>query len=139
MPDAHPMSGRLKFRLAAFVLAIGLMVTLIAWAAHGSWKRTGELRERLTAIQFQSFQIADHLQQTILELNNLVLRYGVYQETGDWARFGLASTNLDRWIDEQRPILSTEKEKRILDLINTNYDFYMTVARKLEDKRSEER
>jgi len=87
------------------------MVALIAWAAHGSWKRTGELRERLTAIQFQSFQIADHLQQTVLELNNLVLRYGVYQETSDWARFGLTSTNLDRWIDEQRPILSTEKEK----------------------------
>ncbi len=128
------MSSRLKLRLAAFISAIGLMVALITWAAHGSWKRTGELRDKLTGIQIQSFQIADHLQQTILELNNLVLRYGVYQDTNDWARFGTASTNLDRWIDEQRPILSTEKEKLILDLINTNYDFYMTVARKLEDK-----
>src|SRR5258708_31082269 len=134
MPADHTMSSRLKFRLAAFILAIGLMVTLIAWAAHGSWKRTGELRERLTGIQFQSFQIADHLQQTILELNNLVLRYGVYQDTNDWAHFGSTSTNLDRWIDEQRPILTTEKEKLILDLINTNYDFYMAAARKLDDK-----
>jgi len=128
------MSSRLKFRLAAFILAIGLMVALITWAAHGSWKRTGELRDKLTGIQLQSFQIADHLQQTILELNNLVLRFGVYQDRNDWAHFGSTSTNLDRWIDEQRPILSTEKEKLILDLINTNYDFYMTAARKLEDK-----
>jgi len=128
------MSSRLKFRLAAFILAIGLMVTLITWAAHGSWKRTGELRDKLTGIQFQSFQIADHIEQTILELNNLVLRYGVYQDTNDWAHFGSTSTNLDRWIDAQRPILSTEKEKLILDLINTNYDFYMAAARKLDDK-----
>jgi len=128
------MSNRLKFRLAAFILAIGLMVALITWAAHGSWKRTGELRDKLTGIQLQSFQIADHLQQSILELNNLVLRYGVYKDTNDWAHFGSTSTNLDRWIDEQRPILSTEKEKLILDLINSNYDFYMTAARKLDDK-----
>src|SRR6266436_4098640 len=134
MPGDHPISSRLKFRLAAFILAIGFAVALITWAAHGSWKRTGELRDKLTGIQFQSFQIADHIEQTILELNNLVLRYGVYQDTNDWAHFGSTSTNLDRWIDAQRPILSTEKEKLILDLINTNYDFYMAAARKLDDK-----
>jgi signal transduction histidine kinase len=134
MPADHSMSSRLKFRVAAFILAIGFTVSLITWAAHGSWNRTGELRDRLTSIQFQSFQIADHLQQSILEMNNLVLRYGVYQDARDWARFGSASTNLDRWIDEQRPTLSTEKEKQILDSINTNYDFYMAAARKLDDK-----
>ena len=133
MPGDPHMSSRLKVRLAAFILAIGVMVALIIWAAHGSWKRTGELREKLTSIQFQSFQIADHLQQSILEMNNLVLRYGVYQDSNDWAQFGIASTNLDRWIDEQRPP-PTEKEKLILDLINTNYDFYMTAARKLDER-----
>src|SRR5947208_17190605 len=113
------MRGAIKFRLAAFILAIGGMVGLIAWTAHSSWQRTGELREKLTAVQLQSFQIADRLQHDIWELNNLVLRYGVYHETNDLALFEHASKRVDHWIDEQRPVLSTEKEKVILDLINT--------------------
>src|SRR3954463_12540693 len=124
----------MKVRLVAFVLAIAAMVILIAWTGHSSWRRTGDLSDRLTAVQLESFRIADHLQQAILELNNVVLRYSIYHDTNDWASFGITSTNLDRWIDEQRPILSTEKEKEILDLINTNFDFYMAAARELDAK-----
>src|SRR5438067_4057530 len=115
------MTGAIKLRLAGFILAIAIMVGLIAWTAHNSWQRTSDLREKLTSVQIQSFQIADHIQQTLLELNNAVLRFGVNHDTNGWSRFGTASTNLDQWIDLQRPILSTEKEKHILDLINTNY------------------
>jgi signal transduction histidine kinase len=104
------------------------MVAVIAWAAHSAWRRGGELRERLTDVQLKSFQIADHFQKTILQLNNLILRYGVYHKTNDWTRFVNVSKQLDLWIDEERPILITEKEKQILDLINTNYDFYLAAA-----------
>jgi signal transduction histidine kinase len=128
------MTGGMKYRLVAFVLAIAGMVALIAWAAQNSWKRTEELRENLTGVQLQSFQIADHLQENILELNNIVLRCGVYHDTNDWGRFVRVSTALDRWIDEQRPSLSTEKERVILDLINTNYDHYMAAARQVGEK-----
>src|SRR2546421_159526 len=128
------MSGAIKLRLAGFILAIALMLGLIAWTAHNSWRRTGELREKLTSVQLQSFQIADHIQQTLLELNNSVLRFGVYHDTNELALFGVASTNLDQWIDLQRPILATEKKKQILDLINTNYDFYMMAVRQLQSQ-----
>jgi signal transduction histidine kinase len=122
----------MKVRLIAFILAIAAMVILIAWTGHSSWQRTGDLSDKLNGVQMESFRIADHLQQAILGLNNFVLRYGIYHDTNDWTSFGITSTNLDRWIDAQRPILSTEKEKEILDLINTNYDFYMAAARELD-------
>jgi signal transduction histidine kinase len=126
------MSGTIKYRLVAFVLAIAGMFFLIAWTAHTAWRRGRDLQERLTTVQLQSFQIADHFQQTIWELNNIVLRFGVYHNNNDWARFVHVSTELDKWIDDQRPALSTEKERQILDLINTNYDDYLTAARQLE-------
>jgi signal transduction histidine kinase len=125
-------STGMKIRLIAFILAIAAMVILIGWTGHSSWRRTGKLSDTLTDVQLESFRIADHLQQALLELNNLVLRYGVYHDTNDWASFRLASTNLDRWIDEQRPNLTSEKEKQQLDLINTNYDSYMAAARELD-------
>jgi signal transduction histidine kinase len=134
MIDYQSMSGGIKLRVAAFMLAIGGMVGLIAWTAHSAWRRGGELREKLTGVQLKSFQIADHVQQTILELDNLVLRYGVYQDTNDWARFETESHNLDVWIDQQRPIESTEKEKQIHDQINAAYDDYIAAAWQIASK-----
>ena len=86
----------MKIRLVTFGLAIAVMVALIAWTAHSSWQRTGELRERFTSVQLESFRIADHIQQEILGLNNAVLRFGLYHNSGDLARFQTGSTNLDR-------------------------------------------
>lgn len=131
MIDYQSMSGGIKLRLAAFMVAITSMAGLIAWTAHSSWEVTGELRDKLTAVQLQSFQIADHIQQTVLELNNAVLRYGVYHDQREWADFDRVSKELDKWIDEQRPIESTEKERRIHDEINGAYDDYLAAARQI--------
>jgi signal transduction histidine kinase len=128
------VSGAIKLRLAAFVLAMGIMIVVIAATAHISWKRTGAVRERLTAIQFQSFQIANHFQHTILELNNVVLRYGMYRDPHDWVRFESVSKALDLWIDEQRPLLGTEAERKKLDVINAAYDDYLAAACRIEAK-----
>ena len=110
------------------------MVAIIAWAAQNAWRKSGELRERLTAVQLKSFQIADHIQETILELNNSVLRFGAYGDTNAWAHFQTASRLLDQWIDEQRAVLSSQKERQLLDLINTSYDHYMAAANAIEKR-----
>jgi signal transduction histidine kinase len=133
--DTH-VSGGIKYRVIAFVLAIVWMFILVAWAAHSSWQRSGELSEKLTTVQLQSFQIAEHLQQTIWELNNFALRYVVYRDTSDWAHFETLSKGLDEWIDEERPILTTERERAVLDLINTNYDYYLAAAHKIQARVS---
>jgi signal transduction histidine kinase len=130
--DYSSLSAGSKFRLVSFVLAIAVMVALIAYAAQSAWRRGNDLREKLTAVHLQSFQIADHFQRTIWELNNVVLRYGVYHDTNDWGHFERVSKQLDKWIDDERPILSTEKEKSILDLINAKYDDYMGAASNIE-------
>ena len=134
MPENPPSSAGLKLRLAAFILAIAGIVAILAWTAYSAWRRGGDLRERLTDVQLKSFQIADHIQETILELNNSVLRFGVYHDTNAWAHFQSASRELDRWIDEQRAVLSTQRERRLLDLINTNYDFYLASAHEIENR-----
>lgn len=128
------MSNGIKLRLVAFVSAIGLMGLLIAWAAHTSSRRIARLQQRLTAVQLQSFQIADHFQQSIRELNNIVLRYGVSHDPKDWEPFNSKSHALDTWMDEQRAILSSEQERHILDEINDEYNDYMAAARGIQER-----
>ncbi|HLH55194.1 MAG TPA: ATP-binding protein [Verrucomicrobiae bacterium] len=134
MLDQQAASTGIRLRLAAFILAIAGMVGIIAWTAQSAWRHGGELREKLTLVQLQSFQIADHFQEKILELNNSVLRYGAYHDRDAWARFQTNSIELDHWIDDQRSVLSTDRERRVLDLINTNYDHYIAAAREIEKR-----
>ena len=100
------MNPGIKLRLAIFIAAVALLLMLIGWTAHGSWARIGELHERLAAMQWKSFQTSDHLQQAILDMNNLVLRYAAYRESDDWTNFLVASKELNTWINAQQPILS---------------------------------
>lgn len=119
----------MKLRLVAFVAAIVVTVVSIVWTAHISWQRTGELKDTLTTVQAYSFRIADHFQHSILELDSLMLKYGLTHRSNDWAEFAMKIDALDKWIDEQRRFLPTEKERVVLDLINTNYDSYMASAK----------
>ena len=56
------MNPGIIFRLIIFFTTITLLAALMAWTAHTSWRRTGELHEQLSAKQWKSFQIADHMQ-----------------------------------------------------------------------------
>ena len=128
------MSESIKFRVSIFVAAIVLLVLLIAWTAHISWRRMSELHEHLSAQQWKSFQLADHLQQAILGLNNKVLRYAAYQDLEDWTNFDSASKELNRWINGQQPILSAEKELPLLDQISAAYRDYLASAMAINAK-----
>jgi signal transduction histidine kinase len=128
------MNPGIKFRLIIFITTIAMLAVLIAWTAHSSWQQINESHEKLATVQWQSFQIANHLQQTILGLNNTVLRYAAYQESDDWSNFDVASRELNRWIDVQQPILSFKEERPLLGQIKTAYQDYIAAAEAIHTK-----
>jgi len=128
------MKLNIPTRIIIYFATITVLVALIAWTAHTSWHRTGELHDQLSAKQWQSFQIADHLEQGILSLNNLVLRYAAYQDPKDWTNFITSSRELGRWFNEQQPILSSWTERPFLDRINAAFAEYMTAAEAIHEK-----
>jgi signal transduction histidine kinase len=122
------MNSGTIFRLVVFFATIAVLATSIGWIAHTSWRRTGDLHEQLSAKQWESFQIADHLQQAILGLNNQLLRYAAYRDESDWTNFVTDSQALGRWFNQQQPILSAQKERPFLDLITAAYKDYLAAA-----------
>ncbi len=130
----YRMNPGILIRLILYFATITLLVGLIGWTAHTSWRRTGDLHDQLSAKQWQSFQIADHLQQGILGLNNLILRYSAYRDVGDWTNFAATSTELGKWINEQQPILVSRTERPFLDQINAAYSDYLAAAAAIHAK-----
>ena len=122
------MNPGIKLRLTIFVSTIALLLMLIAWTTHIVWGRIDGLHQRFASVQLQSFQNADHLQQSILGLNNLVLRYAAYHDSGDWTKFSEVSTELGKWIHEQKPISSPHEEQPLLSQIKSGYTNYLAAA-----------
>jgi signal transduction histidine kinase len=122
------MNPGIKFRLTIFIVTIGLLVWLIAWTTHASWERINESHQKLTALQQQSFNLADHLQQVILGLNNSALRYAAYRDPQDWTNFATASRDLQGWMDTQESILSTAAELPLVQQIKVTYHNYLSAA-----------
>ncbi len=122
------MNPRIILRLIVYFATVVLLMALIGWAAQTSWRRIGALHEQLSSKQWKSFQIADRLQQSILGLNNLLLRYAADRDPGDWTNFSTSSQQLGKWLDEQQPILSSQKEQPFLDRISAAYRDYLDAA-----------
>src|SRR3954470_24929105 len=124
-----------RLRLGLLVAAIIVVAGTTLWGVQHVWKRTNELEHRLTTGHIASFRLAEDFQSKLYNLNNAVLRYVSRRESATWDEFALASTNLDRWIDEYDPhinqasILTTDRERKLFQQLNSGYDEYLNAAR----------
>jgi len=128
------MKFGIQFRLAALALAVALMGTLIVLATLRSQTQSAELRARLRSVDSESFRMADHFKDSLRELNNKIFGYAMNNEPAVWEEFRRAGDELDRWIDEQKPRLNTQREKDVLQQIDAVYDDYRRVAKELHVK-----
>jgi len=122
------MRNTIQSRITAFASAIILLAFLIGLAAHTSWVVVGQLRDKFSDVPIESFQIADHFHATLATLDYTLFRYIGQDDPKDWEKFVKDSKALDAWIDDQRPKLTTDREREILDRINAVYDLYLKAA-----------
>jgi signal transduction histidine kinase len=122
------MNRALKVRLIAFGLVIVTLAILIGWAGFSSWHEASQLQKRFSTGQLRSFEIADHLQDTILQLNTSLAHYELWRDPHDRQTFERDSVALDNWINEQKPILHSARELQILNQIDVAYDVFLGAA-----------
>jgi signal transduction histidine kinase len=127
------MRTTLQFRVSAFAMGIVLMAVLVGLAAHTTSGVVKELREKFSTDPIESYQIADHFHATLEDLDYTLLRFIAQDDPSDWDTFLKKSKELDRWIDDQRPKLTTQRERGTLDQINKVYDLYLAAAKIVGD------
>src|SRR5437763_12688073 len=122
----------IKFRLGALAVFVALMGVMIVLATLVSQRQAAELRARLSQVDFDSLRIADQFRDSLRQLNNTMLRYGIGRDPAVWNEFLEASRDLDQWIDEQAPRVNTQREREILQQMDAAYCDYLRVARELQ-------
>jgi signal transduction histidine kinase len=132
------MKFGVTFRLAALGAAVGLMGVLIVLITLNSQKEAEELRARLSAVDSESFNISEQFKDRLREINTLRLREVIDHNPAEWEQFLKASHELDLWMGEQAPKLTTQPEKDVLHQAKGAFDDYLKSAQILHAESPEE-
>jgi signal transduction histidine kinase len=133
------MNRSVKFRLAALGVAAALMGVLIALAVVLSEREGRELRAQLATVDSESFGISEHFKDSLREVNNIRLRYVMERDAAAWEQFLSASRDLDQWLEQQAPKLTTSLERESLRQVKSAYDDYLAAARQAHERDLEQR
>jgi signal transduction histidine kinase len=119
------MKFGVTFRLAALGAAVGLMGVLIVLSTLSSQREAKELRARLSTVDSESFGISEQFKDRLREVNTMRLRDATEPTAQTWEQFLKASHELDAWLDQEAPKLTTGPEKEILREAKGAFDDYL--------------
>jgi len=122
------MSTAIKLRLAAFVLAIVVVALIIGWAAQQTWSETRQMTGKVNAAQVESFEIADHFQAVVLDLNARILRYPLSSNPAEAAGFKKECEDLRHWLQTESQKLNNPRERKVLDSVHAAFQDYCAQA-----------
>jgi len=126
-----------KLRLYGFAAAAVLLAALVGLAGHSAWQQLKQLRKNFGAVQTESFHLAEHVEASILNLSETVLRFDLRKDPADKARFHKESRELKQWIQRQKPSVTTPFELDLLNQIELALEAYSTRTIRLLEERAQ--
>src|SRR5947208_8658963 len=133
MKASNPVN--VKLRLYGFALAVVLLAALVGWAGHSSWHQLKQLRKSFGAVQSESFHLADHVEASILNLNETVLGFDLSKDSADKAHFHKVGAELKRWI--RKSSVTTPRELDLLNKIEVALEAYLARTANLLEERAQ--
>src|SRR5216117_148159 len=115
-----------KLRLYGFAVAVVLLAALVGWAGNSAWQQLKQLRTNFGSVQSRSFHLADHVQASILNLNETLLRFNLRKNPADHDQFHKEGEELKRWMQAQTPAATTPFELELLNQIEAALEAFMT-------------
>jgi len=122
------MTSGVKFRLAALVLAVAIMGALIALMTLNSQRQGAELGVKLNEVDSQSYEMAAYFTDKLRVASDDLTRFRTTGDAAAWQDFLKASGDLNAWIQGQTGGLVTDREREILQQMNSSCADYQQVA-----------
>lgn len=132
------MKFGVTFRLAALGAAVGLMGVLIVLITLSSQREANELRARLSTVDAESFGISEQFKDRLREVNTMRLREAIDHDAATWEQFLKSSHELDGWLDQQSPKLTTGPEKDVLRQAKAAFEDYLQAAQRMHAQEPQE-
>src|SRR5436309_1876023 len=124
-----------KLRLYGFAVAVVLLAALVGWAGNSAWQQLKQLRKNFGSVQSESFHLADHVESSVLNLNEAVLRFDLRKDQADKAQIHKEGDGLKRWI--RKSSVTTSRELDLLSQIEVALEAYLRRTTHLLEERAQ--
>jgi signal transduction histidine kinase len=125
-----------RARLMCFAFAVMLLAGLVGWAARTTWQGMHQLRRSYAAVEGDAFHLSDHIEASIRDLHETVLRFDAESEPADRARFLSKGKELKKWIGAHKASLPTPLEGELMNQIEAAFEVYLSRSSTLMDERA---
>ena len=123
--------GRRSF---GYGLATLLLVTVAGWVGRNTWLELRELHRSFASAQADDFYLAAHIEATVRELNDTVLRIDLWHEASDRAAFQKVGRDLKQWIVSHRDGLTTQEQRGVMSQLEVALEVYLAQSVNLMDR-----
>lgn len=126
-----------RVRSYGFALASVVLVLVVGWAGRITWQELRQLHRSFASVQADAFHLSEHVEATVRDLNETVLRFDLRRHPEDRAAFQKESQELQQWIRAHQPTVTTPPEGELLGQIKTAFELYLSLTTKLMDERAQ--
>ena len=120
-------------RFYGYALAcVGLML-VVSWAGYVTWQELRQLRQSFAAVQADAFHLSEHIEASIRDVNEIVLRFDLRRQPEDWKTFQKKSHDLQQWMRARQPSITTTEERELVGQIETAFEAYLS---RMADERA---
>lgn len=127
---------KLRKRSYGYALIIALLVVVVGWVGRVTWQELRQLHQSFTSAQ-DSFHLAEHIEESIRDANEMFSRFDVRRREEDRAAFEKKSQDLQEWIRAKQPTVTTTTEFELLGQIRAAFGDYSALITQLMDQRAQ--
>ncbi|MBE0541851.1 MAG: hypothetical protein IH623_10735 [Verrucomicrobia bacterium] len=124
-------------RSYGYVLATLALVLVVGWAGRITWQELRQLHRGFASVQADAFHLSEHIEASVLGLNELMLRFDLRRDAQDRAAFEKESQELRQWIRAHQPTVLTPREAELLGQIAPAFEVFVSRGTLLMDERAQ--
>ena len=124
-----------RVRSYGYALASVVLVLVVGWAGRITWQELRQLHRSFASVQADAFHLSEHVEATIRNLNETVLRFDLRRQPEDRAAFQKEGQDLQQWIRAHQPTVTTPEERDLMDQIEAAFEVYLSRTTQLMDER----
>lgn len=123
-------------RTYGYALAIVALVVVVAWAGRITWQELRQLHRGMTAVQADTFHLAEHIAAAVRSMNENVLSFDLNRQPSNRLAFDKERKELTGWFQTHQAAVTTSPELHLLRQIETAFDGYSTSMAGLLEERA---
>ncbi|HRY47608.1 MAG TPA: ATP-binding protein [Candidatus Paceibacterota bacterium] len=126
-----------RVRTYRYALVVVVLALVVGWAGRITWQELRQLHQSFEAVQADAFHLSEHIEASVRDLNETVLRFDLRRAAQDRAAFQQESQELQQWIRAHQPTVTTPLEGELLGQIETAFELYVSLTTQLMDERAQ--